>query len=114
MVGYTTLFTMAPVFSLVLDQDVPERLVFVYPELYKELQKVGLAHVFMKCSLWRCVQGRVLSMKTFCLWLFKSVYQGGCIMMFAMLLFEDSFINIVAITFTALVLAELLNVGFEV
>jgi len=34
--------------------------------------------------------------------------------MFAMLLFEDSFINIVAITFTALVLAELLNVGFEV
>lgn len=39
MVGYTTVYTMAPVFSLVLDEDVPVRLVFVYPELYRELQK---------------------------------------------------------------------------
>lgn len=53
-------------------------------------------------------------MKTFFYWIFKSIYQGGIIMVLAMVLFEDSFINIVGITFTALILAELLNVCFEV
>lgn len=33
---------MAPVFSLVLDKDVSEDLALLYPELYKELIKVGL------------------------------------------------------------------------
>eukprot|EP00698_Gefionella_okellyi_P009663 TRINITY_DN2476_c0_g1_i3.p1 TRINITY_DN2476_c0_g1~~TRINITY_DN2476_c0_g1_i3.p1 ORF type:complete len:1081 (+),score=133.21 TRINITY_DN2476_c0_g1_i3:72-3314(+) len=97
MVGYTTVYTMAPVFSLILDEDVNENLVFRYPELYRELQL-----------------GRALSMKTFCFWMFKSVYQGGTIMLLAMVMFEDAFINIVSITFTALILAELFNVGFEV
>jgi hypothetical protein len=32
---------MAPVFSLVLDKDVSEDLALLYPELYKELIKVG-------------------------------------------------------------------------
>lgn len=32
---------MAPVFSLVLDTDVNEDLALLYPELYKELTKVG-------------------------------------------------------------------------
>lgn len=40
MVGYATVYTMAPVFSLVLDQDVNEDLALLYPELYKELTKV--------------------------------------------------------------------------
>jgi len=31
---------MAPVFSLVLDQDVNEDVALLYPELYKELTKV--------------------------------------------------------------------------
>jgi phospholipid-translocating ATPase len=41
-VGYATLYTMAPVFSLVLDRDVNEDLALLYPELYKDLTKVGL------------------------------------------------------------------------
>jgi phospholipid-translocating ATPase len=41
MVGYATIYTMAPVFSLVLDRDVNEDLALIYPELYKELTKVG-------------------------------------------------------------------------
>jgi hypothetical protein len=41
MVGYATLYTMAPVFSLVLDRDVNEDVALLYPELYKELTKVG-------------------------------------------------------------------------
>jgi phospholipid-translocating ATPase len=40
MVGYATVYTMAPVFSLVLDRDVNESLALIYPELYKELTKV--------------------------------------------------------------------------
>ncbi len=40
LVGYATIYTMAPVFSLVLDQDVTEDTALMYPELYKELTKV--------------------------------------------------------------------------
>lgn len=40
MAGYATIYTMAPVFSLVLDRDVNEDLALLYPELYKELTKV--------------------------------------------------------------------------
>eukprot|EP00002_Diphylleia_rotans_P036331 TRINITY_DN7994_c0_g1_i16.p1 TRINITY_DN7994_c0_g1~~TRINITY_DN7994_c0_g1_i16.p1 ORF type:complete len:271 (+),score=35.53 TRINITY_DN7994_c0_g1_i16:472-1284(+) len=54
LVGYATIYTMAPVFSLVLDEDVEISTVFLYPELYRELQK-----------------GRALSMKTFFIWAFQ-------------------------------------------
>ena len=99
LVGYATLYTAAPVFSLVLDQDVEEDLVFLYPELYKDLQK-----------------GRALSAKTFSLWTFRSVYQGGvCILV--VLLFGDSGVvynHIVAITFTSLLLSLYANCALEV
>lgn len=96
-VGYATFYTMLPVFSLVLDIDVDEQKVFLYPELYRELQK-----------------GRPLSYKTFYIWLFQSVYQGGCIMILVLLLFEAHFLNIVAITFSSLIASELLNVALEI
>ena len=48
MVGYATIYTMAPVFSLVLDRDVNEDLALLYPELYKELTKV--CHLFFPYS----------------------------------------------------------------
>jgi phospholipid-translocating ATPase len=41
LVGYATFYTMAPVFSLVLDEDVNEDIAFQFPELYQELQKVS-------------------------------------------------------------------------
>jgi hypothetical protein len=50
MVGYATIYTMAPVFSLVLDRDLNEDLALSYPELYKELTKVR-AFSFGICSL---------------------------------------------------------------
>ncbi|CAJ0885556.1 1678_t:CDS:2, partial [Entrophospora sp. SA101] len=40
MVGYSTIYTMAPVFSLVLDKDVSEDITLQFPELYKDLTKV--------------------------------------------------------------------------
>ena len=39
---YATIYTMAPVFSMVLDEDVSPDIALTYPELYKELMKVSL------------------------------------------------------------------------
>ncbi len=117
LVGYATAYTMAPVFSLVLDRDVSEDLALLYPELYKELTK-----------------GRVLSYKTFFMWLTISVYQGqssprchilvawkiqhdvpgAAIMIMCLVLFENEFLNIVSISFTALILNELIMVALEI
>ncbi|GAA6011603.1 hypothetical protein JCM10207_002676 [Rhodosporidiobolus poonsookiae] len=97
MVGYATAYTMLPVFSLVLDRDVNEDVALLYPELYKELTK-----------------GRSLSMKTFFSWLMISIYQGGAIMLSSLILFESEFLNIVSISFSALVLNELIMVAVEI
>ncbi|VVC25360.1 P-type ATPase, transmembrane domain,P-type ATPase, phosphorylation site,P-type ATPase, C-terminal,P- [Cinara cedri] len=97
MIGYATLYTMFPVFSLVLDKDVLAKIALTYPELYKELSK-----------------GRSLSYKTFFIWVLISIYQGGVIMYGALFLFEDEFIHIVAISFTALILTELIMVALTV
>ncbi|KAI9183176.1 putative aminophospholipid-translocase [Blastocladiella emersonii ATCC 22665] len=97
LVGYTTCYTMAPVFSLVLDHDVPADLALLFPELYKDLTK-----------------GRHLALKSFFVWLLVSVYQGGAIMMFALLLFDNDFVHVVSISFTALVLNELLMVALDI
>lgn len=97
MVGYATFYTSLPVFTLVLDEDVDESKVFLYPELYRDLQK-----------------GRPLSAKTAAIWLFQSVFQGGIIMILVLMLFESRLLDIVAISFTALVASELVNVGLEV
>jgi phospholipid-translocating ATPase len=37
MVGYATVYTSLPVFSLVFDEDVEESAVMKYPPLYKTL-----------------------------------------------------------------------------
>ncbi|KAJ1645709.1 putative aminophospholipid-translocase [Coemansia asiatica] len=97
LVGYTTVYTMAPVFSLVLDRDVTEDIAMLYPELYAELTK-----------------GRSLSFKTFFTWLLISIYQGGALMMIAVWLFDTEFIHVVSIAFTGLVLNELLMVALEI
>ncbi|CAM4812953.1 unnamed protein product [Rotaria magnacalcarata] len=83
LVDYGTVYTMFPVFSLVLDQDVPADIALLYPELYKELAK-----------------GRI--------------YQGSVIMYVGLILFDADFIHVVSITFTALILTELLMVALAI
>uniref|UniRef100_A0A8C1SMT6 Phospholipid-transporting ATPase n=1 Tax=Cyprinus carpio TaxID=7962 RepID=A0A8C1SMT6_CYPCA len=97
MVGYATIYTMFPVFSLVLDQDVKPEMALLYPELYKDLTK-----------------GRSLSFKTFLIWVLISIYQGGILMYGALVLFDQEFVHVVAISFTALILTELLMVALTV
>ena len=97
MLGYSSIYTNFPVFSLVFDQDVPVQAVMKFPPLYKTLQK-----------------GRSLSTKTFLIWLWKSIFQGCVIMLATVMFFNEPFTNIVTITFSALIVIELLNVYSEV
>jgi phospholipid-translocating ATPase len=88
---YGTVFTNFLVFSLVLDVDVPRHQVLNYPQLYRLI-------------------GSELSVKVFCFWVFKAIFQGSIILFLALLLFEDPFLLITTITFTALVLTEYLTI----
>ncbi|KAK9366594.1 hypothetical protein V1509DRAFT_629473 [Lipomyces kononenkoae] len=100
LVGYATIYTMMPVFSMVLDRDVDEDLAEMYPELYKEL-----------------TEGRSLSYLTFFIWVLISVYQGSIIQAIAQILvgFDMSvFKMMVSVSFTALFLNELLMVAMEI
>ncbi|CDW80139.1 probable phospholipid-transporting atpase iib-like [Stylonychia lemnae] len=58
MLGYATIYTSLPVFSLVFDRDANVDAVLKFPPLYKTLQK-----------------GRNLNFKTFCIWVWKSLFQ---------------------------------------
>lgn len=115
LVGYATLYTMAPVFSLVLDRDVDEGLANLYPELYKEL-----------------TSGRSLSYRTFFIWLAISIYQGIVIQGGSQLLVPSfaatnnnnpsatddeaatGFKHMVSVSFTVLVINELIMVAAEI
>ncbi|KAH6686251.1 hypothetical protein F5X68DRAFT_153680 [Plectosphaerella plurivora] len=97
LVGYATVYTAFPVFSLVLDTDVDENLANLYPELYREL-----------------TTGRSLSYRTFFVWVLVSVYQGCVIQGLSQLLTEVSGPKMVAVSYTALVLNELLMVAIEI
>lgn len=97
LVGYATVYTMAPVFSLVLDKDVDEKLANLYPELYKEL-----------------TTGAALSYRTFFIWVFVSIYQGGMIQGLSQILTEVDGPKMVAVSFTVLVLNELCMVAIEI
>ncbi|CAM1508092.1 Fc.00g049400.m01.CDS01 [Cosmosporella sp. VM-42] len=97
LVGYATVYTALPVLSLVLDKDVDENLANLYPELYKEL-----------------TEGRSLSYRTFFVWVFVSIYQGGMIQGLSQILTEVDGPKMVAVSYTVLVLNELLMVAIEI
>jgi phospholipid-translocating ATPase len=98
LVGYATVYTNAPVFSLVLDRDVDEELANLYPELYKELKS-----------------GRSLSYRSFFTWVLVSVYQGSVIQGLAQILVEEiSGPKLISVSFTALILNELIMVAIEI
>jgi phospholipid-translocating ATPase len=81
----------------VLDKDVDENLTNLYPELYKEL-----------------TSGRSLSYRTFFVWVFVSIYQGCLIQGLSQVLTEVDGPRMVAVSYTVLVLNELLMVAIEI
>lgn len=99
LVGYASVYTMAPVFSLVLDRDVDEGLANLYPELYKEL-----------------TAGTTLSYRTFFVWVAVSIYQGGIIQGLSQILVGSDVptARMVSVSFTVLVINELMMVACEV
>ncbi|GKT84809.1 phospholipid-translocating P-type ATPase [Colletotrichum tofieldiae] len=97
LVGYSTVYTAFPVLSLVLDKDVDENLANLYPELYKEL-----------------TSGRSLSYRTFFVWVAVSIYQGCTIQGLSQILTEVDSPKMVAVSYTVLVLNELLMVAIEI
>lgn len=58
LLGYSTIFTMLPVFSLIMDEDISRSLALDYPLLYKSIQ-----------------EGKEISITSFLYWLFISIYQ---------------------------------------
>jgi phospholipid-translocating ATPase len=109
LVGYSTIYTMMPVFSLVLDRDVDESVANLYPELYAELKT-----------------GRSLSYKTFFIWVAVSIYQGSIIQGLSQLLIgvgkspsppatpDATFLKMVSVSFSVLIINELIMVAMEV
>jgi len=93
LMGYTSAYNNIAVFSLMIDEDVSPTAVMEYPPLYKTLQK-----------------GRSLSAKTFLAWVWVSIFQGGVIILCTLLMFPTSFANIATITFSALIMVELLDI----
>lgn len=69
----------------------------MYPELYKEL-----------------TSGRSLSYRTFFVWVFVSIYQGSIIQGLSQILTEVDGPKMVAVSYTVLVLNELLMVAMEI
>lgn len=100
MVGYATIYTMMPVFSLTLDCDVNENLTKLYPELYKEL-----------------TLGKSLSYKSFIVWCIISFFQGCVIQLFSQYfktLDTNLFNAMVSLSFTVLVFNELIMVCLQI
>ncbi|EME47841.1 hypothetical protein DOTSEDRAFT_123070 [Dothistroma septosporum NZE10] len=105
LVGYATIYTMMPVFSLVLDRDVDEDLANLYPELYKEL-----------------TTGKSLSYRTFFIWVAISIYQGLIIQGGSELLVPNAssdistlgFKRMVSVSYSVLIFNELVMVAAEI
>ncbi|KAL7713060.1 Phospholipid-transporting ATPase [Entamoeba marina] len=97
LMGYATYYTMLPVISLILDERVTEDKVMEFPDLYRQLQT-----------------SQRLSIRNVVSWISLSILQAVVIMFLCMIMFKDNFLNIVAISFTTLILIQLLNVGFTI
>jgi phospholipid-translocating ATPase len=95
--GYATIFTGFPVLALLYDTDTDIDKVQKFPELYRKLLK-----------------GRELSIKSFLIWFWKSLFQASVVMLGGLLIFDKIYLKIVTITFTALIIIELLNVYTQV
>ncbi|KRX03653.1 P-type ATPase, cytoplasmic domain N [Pseudocohnilembus persalinus] len=91
LLGYSTIFTMLPVFCLVFDEDISEEIAMNYPQIYKSLQ-----------------QGRNLNTKTFLEWFSRALYTGTTIQVMILVCIKDSFLLIQSIGFSILIFIEYL------
>ncbi|KAL0265749.1 UNVERIFIED_CONTAM: hypothetical protein PYX00_011464 [Menopon gallinae] len=97
LMGYSTVYTFGPIFCTVLSSDITKENALKYPELYQEL-----------------VQERTLGFHAFFVWFFFSFYQGSFIMLGDIYYFENELFSIIALSFTSLVVNEILMVSLVV
>lgn len=98
IMGYTSIYTNFPVFTILLDRDTKIKNVIKFPTLYLQLQK-----------------GRYLNIKMFLFWFLVSLFQAAIIMLGSVYFFPDQyFFRIVTITFTGLFFAELFNIYSQI
>ncbi|OIR57176.1 MAG: phospholipid-translocating P-type ATPase [Amphiamblys sp. WSBS2006] len=92
LIGYVSFYTSIPFLSILADYDASLEVVMLYPELYAELTK-----------------GRLVTFKNFFQWMSMAIYQGGIIV--GLLFYLEKTIDIVSVSFTAVVLNAILTVA---
>lgn len=95
LVAFISCYTFLPIFSTVFSLDVSREVADMFPELYKEL-----------------VDRPLLSIGDFTVWNFMSFYQGAIIMLFMIYSFKRELFSISTLTFTSLIINEILMVYF--
>ncbi|CRH02656.1 phospholipid-transporting ATPase, putative [Plasmodium relictum] len=96
-IGYTTYYTTAPFLSLLLDIKIKKNLIYLYPEIYKNKK-----------------HKRKLDLKSFFIIVWISIFQGTVVMLGALKLFNDSYSNLINISFSSLIVLEIMNIHLEV
>lgn len=96
LMGYSTLFTMAPAFALILDEDAREEEVREYPFLYRTL-----------------VKSRAMNLRSFLEWVWVSIFQGGILTFATFFIFDEGTERAYAasIAYGALLVTEFVMVG---
>ncbi|CRG93538.1 phospholipid-transporting ATPase, putative [Plasmodium gallinaceum] len=96
-IGYTTYYTTAPFLSLLLDIKIKKNLIYLYPEIYKNKK-----------------HKRKLDLKSFFIIVWISIFQGTVVMLGALKLFNDNYNNLINISFSSLIVLEIMNIHLEV
>ncbi|EUD69086.1 phospholipid-translocating ATPase [Plasmodium inui San Antonio 1] len=96
-IGYTTYYTTAPFLSLLLDVKIKKNLIYLYPEIYKNKK-----------------HKRKLDLKSFFIIVWISIFQGTVVMLGALKLFNDNYNNLINISFSSLIVLEIMNIHLEV
>ncbi|EPR80020.1 Phospholipid-transporting ATPase [Spraguea lophii 42_110] len=97
LMGYVTVYTAFPIAAMIYSIDISKENTEKYPELYKEM-----------------VRTKLLSSRSFFGWSLISFYQASAIMVCALLLYEHELLCLVTITFTSLIINEILMVALTI
>lgn len=97
LLGFATFFTMFPPFNYYINEDIDYKLIMQYPEIYRYTSS-----------------GRLISFKTFCLWLLASIVISFMIFMSLVCILPGDVIytEFVILSFTALLINQLLLISF--
>lgn len=97
LLGFATFFTMLPPFNYYINEDIDYKLVMQYPEVYRYTSS-----------------GRLISFKTFCLWLLASIVISFMIFvsLVCVLPWDVIYTEFVLVSFAALLINQLLLISF--